>query len=88
MQVLVFNFNGVTVRVTYTTKSSKIQSRGRRNVCLLFKINPLMSPGSPRPQVLGGGGDRLSLSVMHTDGMKVYRSELVASYVCVLPVST
>ena len=28
------------------------------------------------------------LSVMHTDGMKVYRSELVASYVCVLPVST
>ena len=85
--MLVFNFNGVTVRVTYTTKSSKIQSRGRRNACLLFKINPL-SPGSPRPQVLGGGGDRLFLSVMHTDGMKVYRSELVASYVCVLPVST
>ena len=85
--MLVFNFNGVTVRVTYTTKSSKIQSQGRRNACLLFKIDPL-SPGSPHPQVLGGGGDRLSLSVMHTDGMKVYRSELVASYVCVLPVST
>ena len=65
--MLVFNFNGVTVRVTYTTKSSKIQSQGRRNACLLFKIDPL-SPGSHHPQlVLGGGGDRLSLSVMYTE---------------------
>ena len=37
-------------------------------MCLLFYVDPL-SPGSPHPQVsaLGGGGDRLSLSVMHTE---------------------
>ena len=51
-------------------------------------LNRSLVPRLASPQVLGGGGDRLSLSVMHTDGMKVYRSELVASYVCVLPVST
>ena len=72
--MLVFNFNGVTVRVTYTTKSSKIQSRGRRNACLLFKIDPL-SPGSPRPQVLGGGGpwkQAISLSVMYTEVVRKF----------------
>ena len=33
-----------------------------------FYIDPL-SPGSPHPQALGGGGDRLSLSVIR-GGMK------------------
>ena len=55
-----FNFNGVTVRVIYTTKSLKIQSQS-----LLFYIDPLtpsyLSQGSSHPQDLGGGGDRLSI---------------------------
>ena len=59
-----FIFNGITVRVTYTAKSSNIQSRGGGED-LLFLIDPL-SPGSPHPQgALGEGGDRLSLSVMY-----------------------
>ena len=65
--MLNFNFNGVTVRVTYTTKSSKIQSQGGGNARLLFYVDPL-SPGAPHPQASahGGGGDRLSLSMMHS----------------------
>ena len=68
--MLIINFNGVTVRVIYTTKSLKFSLGGgeeKINVYLLFYIDPL-SPGSPHPQALGGG---LSLSVMHTEVVHV-----------------
>ena len=55
-----FNFNGVTVRVTCTTKSSKIQLQGGGETCACFLYRSLI-PGSPHSQDLGRGGDRLSL---------------------------
>ena len=52
------NFNGATVRVTYTTKSSKIQSHAGGDVCACFLYRSLV----PRPVHLvppGGGGQAI-----------------------------
>ena len=61
-----FNFNGVTVRVTCTTKSSKIQLQGGGETCACFLYRSLI-PGSPHSQDLGGGGDIQAISLALRD---------------------
>ena len=75
LRITNFNFNGVTVRVTCTTKSSKIQLQGEREICVCFFYRSLI-PGSPHSQDLGGGGDIQAISlalrdcILRTGGMK------------------
>ena len=53
--MLVFSFNGVTGHLHHKIIKNSVSGEE--------KCVPLQA----HPQVLGGGGDRLSLSVMHTE---------------------